>query len=173
MVARGLLPPAALLTMQCTLEPPNPKLEIATKPPFHGVGSVTTCAELRFYVSPIAQEAMYKVLKQAEGFPIMWGFWEHTLDALDECTARMLRYHSEKLKLKRPALSTPLVRLVLLGLGALKCRFPGIVRCSNARQTLMRAAQQQEAMRSSSLRKEGDLTFPHTSCHAAEVRAQG
>ena len=56
-------------------------------------------------------------------------FWEHTIDALESCTARILGCQSRKLKTQRPALSTPLVRLVLLGLGALKCRFPGMVRC--------------------------------------------
>ena len=48
----GLLPPAALLTMQCTLEPPKPKLDIATKPPFHAVGSVTTCKKPGFVSAP-------------------------------------------------------------------------------------------------------------------------
>ena len=54
----------------------------------------------------------------------------------------MLGCQSNKLVVQSPALSTPSVRLVLLGLGALKCRFPGMVRCSNVRQTLMSAAQQ-------------------------------
>ena len=48
MVARGCeaqdgLPPGA--TMQCTLDPPKPKLEMAMRPPFQGVASVTTWQE--------------------------------------------------------------------------------------------------------------------------------
>ena len=72
----------------------------------------------------------------------------------------MLHYHSKKLKLKRPTLSTPLVRLVLLGLGALKCRFPGMVRCSKARQTLMSAAQQHKPPSGAPAYSERDSDLP-------------
>ena len=41
--AQDGVPPGA--TIQCTFDPPKPKLEMAMRPPFQGVASVTTCQE--------------------------------------------------------------------------------------------------------------------------------
>ena len=39
---RGQQGPATPPSTQCTLDPPRPELQIATKPPFHGIGCVTS-----------------------------------------------------------------------------------------------------------------------------------